>query len=254
MNINQASRMTGVSKDMIRFYEKKGMIDPQRNRGNNYREYNDHDLNLIVMIHEYSTMGMSLKTILRLMKGQDIRDATCELEDSIQRLRNEEMWIRAKINSAVDSAKLLSMVRDEIPYEIGVRHSSYCYEIKDESPGDVYSSLAENGGIARSVFRVRRENLENDVWPEEHALLFTTPMEEFEDETERIPEHKYYRTIRKHEKGSKLRYRDIKGIIDEIKSMGYNPEGEIYIYQIMGGIEEDIEDLVCVEIDIGRVS
>lgn len=253
MNINQASQMTGVSKDMIRFYEKKGMIDPVRNKENNYREYNDHDLNLIVMIHEYSTMGMSLKTISRLMKGQDIKDATLELEDSIRRLRNEEMWIRARINSAVDSAKLLSMVRDEVPYEIGVRSSSFCYVVKNESFGNIYTSLADNGGIAHSVFRVRKENLRNEVWPEEHALLFNIPIGELEDETERIPAHKYYRTICKHEKGSKIRYRDIEGIIDEIKSMGYNPEGEVHIYQIMGSIEDDVEDLVCVEFDIGEI-
>ncbi|WP_206099997.1 MerR family transcriptional regulator [Oribacterium sp. C9] len=253
MNINQASQMTGVSKDMIRFYEKKGLIDPQRNKGNNYREYNDHDLNLIVMIHEYSTMGMSLSTIARLMKGQDIKAATGELEESIRRLRNEEMWIRARINSAVDSAKLLSMVRDEVPYEIGVRRSSYCYVVKNENFGNIHNSLADNGGIAHSVFRVRKENLRSDEWPEEHALLFTTPIEEFEDETEEIPEHRYFRTIRKQNKRRKIGYRDIESIIDEIKDIGYNPEGEVYIYQIMGSLEEDVEDLVCLEFDIGEV-
>ncbi|ETP72506.1 putative transcriptional regulator [Lachnospiraceae bacterium JC7] len=253
MNINQASQMTGVSKDMIRFYEKKGMIDPHRNKENNYREYNEHDLNLIVMIHEYSTMGMSLSTISRLMKGQDIKYATEELEDSIRRLRNEEMWIRAKINSNLDSARLLSMVRDDIPYEIGVRNSSYCYVVTNEGFGNIYNSLADNGGIAHSVFRIRKENLENDVWPEEHALLFITPIKEIEKETVTIPAHKYYRTICRHEKGSMMSYRDIRGIIDEIRAIGYNPEGEVYIYQIMGSPEEDVEDLVCVEFDIGRI-
>ena len=60
-------------------------------------------------------------------------------------------------------------------------------------------------------------------------------------------------SIRTNEKGSKIRYRDIVGIIDEIKSMGYNPEGEVYIYQIMGSIEDNVEDLVCVEFDIGEI-
>lgn len=245
--------MTGVSKDMIRFYEKKGMIVPQRNRDNNYREYNDHDLNLIVMIHEYSTMGMSLRTISHLMDGRDIKKATGELEDSIQKLRNEEQWIRARINSAEDSAKLLTMVRDEIPYEIGVRQDSYCYVVKNENFGSILSSLADKGGIAHSVFRVRNENLERDVWPEEHALLFVTPVQEIENETEKIPAHRYYRTICKREKGSKITYRDIRGCIDEIKAMGYNPDGGVYIYQIMGSTDEDVEDLVCLEFDIGRV-
>ena len=38
MNIKDAKALTGISEQMIRFYEKKNIIHPQRNEENNYRD------------------------------------------------------------------------------------------------------------------------------------------------------------------------------------------------------------------------
>lgn len=51
MNILEASRATGVSRDMIRFYEKKGILSPARNPGNHYREYGMHEIHQIILAH-----------------------------------------------------------------------------------------------------------------------------------------------------------------------------------------------------------
>lgn len=50
MNIQEASRQTGISKDMIRFYEKKDLIHPKRSE-NNYRDYSIHDLHLLIHLN-----------------------------------------------------------------------------------------------------------------------------------------------------------------------------------------------------------
>lgn len=39
MNISEIERVTGISKQAIRFYEKEGLISPSRNQLNQYREY-----------------------------------------------------------------------------------------------------------------------------------------------------------------------------------------------------------------------
>ena len=49
MNIIEAARSTGASRDTIRFYEKLGIIHPARNPSNNYRDYSDHDIYMIIM-------------------------------------------------------------------------------------------------------------------------------------------------------------------------------------------------------------
>lgn len=37
MNINELERLTGITKQNIRFYEKKELLHPARNSINNYR-------------------------------------------------------------------------------------------------------------------------------------------------------------------------------------------------------------------------
>ena len=250
MNIKKKNKKTGVSKDMIRFYEKKGMLKPRRNSQNNYRIYDDQDLNLIVLIHDYSSIGMSLKSIAKLIREHDIKEAAEDLEDSIKRLQNEEMWIHAKINNAIDMAKLLDMLKNDVLYDIGERDDIYCYSIRSKGFGNVHSYLAEKGGIARAVFRVKRNFLEIADWPEDHALLFTPHIEELDAELELIPRHKYYRAILKNDKHKKLGYEDVKPIINDIESKGYKPSGDMYIYQIMGSTDYNVQDYVCIEFSI----
>lgn len=39
MNIKETEKITGISKQNIRFYESNGLLKPKRNQDNNYREY-----------------------------------------------------------------------------------------------------------------------------------------------------------------------------------------------------------------------
>ena len=46
MKIRQAEQLTGISGSNIRFYEKEGLIKPERGE-NNYREYSEEDVELL---------------------------------------------------------------------------------------------------------------------------------------------------------------------------------------------------------------
>ena len=39
MNIQELEKKTGITKQNIRFYERKELLHPNRNTANNYREY-----------------------------------------------------------------------------------------------------------------------------------------------------------------------------------------------------------------------
>ena len=39
MNISEVELKTGITKQNIRLYEKKGLLHPRRNKENSYREY-----------------------------------------------------------------------------------------------------------------------------------------------------------------------------------------------------------------------
>lgn len=67
----------GVSRDTLRFYEEKGLINPKKNDENNYRGYDINDIFRIMVVDFYKKRGMSINQIQDLIKhsgAQDIQD------------------------------------------------------------------------------------------------------------------------------------------------------------------------------------
>lgn len=70
MNIHEMERMTGVTKQNIRFYEKKGLLHPMRNDTNNYREYSESDLAALKKIKLLRMLDFSLEEIGRILSAE----------------------------------------------------------------------------------------------------------------------------------------------------------------------------------------
>ena len=61
----------GVTRDMIRYYEKEGLIPSRssRNPANNYRDYSEEDLERIWSIKLLIGIGFSVKEIKQLIQN-----------------------------------------------------------------------------------------------------------------------------------------------------------------------------------------
>ena len=70
MTIKEAEERTGLSRSNIRFYEKEGLIRPQRNTGNRYRDYSERDIEELQKIACLRTLGISIEDIRRVAGGQ----------------------------------------------------------------------------------------------------------------------------------------------------------------------------------------
>lgn len=51
--IGEVSKMFNISKEMLRYYEKKGVLHPKRIDENNYRVYDEMDIFLLFEIVQY---------------------------------------------------------------------------------------------------------------------------------------------------------------------------------------------------------
>ena len=60
MKINEVEKLLEVPRATIRFYEKEGLIHPQRNL-NTYREYSDSDIELLKKIIVLLRLAYPLK-------------------------------------------------------------------------------------------------------------------------------------------------------------------------------------------------
>jgi len=62
MFIGEASNKTGLSIKAIRFYEEKGLIQPPERIGR-YRVYQEADIELLILIKEAKTLGVTLSQL-----------------------------------------------------------------------------------------------------------------------------------------------------------------------------------------------
>lgn len=70
MNIREVEQLTGLKKANIRYYEQEGLLSPQRNKQNNYREYSADDVEILEKIKLLRTLGVSIHDIEELQKGK----------------------------------------------------------------------------------------------------------------------------------------------------------------------------------------
>ena len=77
MLISEVVLFTGISGATLRYYEKIGLIPKVPRNNNGVREFNEKYLNLIMLIQELKSMGMSLETIanyFQLIKSENSND------------------------------------------------------------------------------------------------------------------------------------------------------------------------------------
>ena len=67
MNIGQASKASGVSTKMIRYYDQIGLVRPARRTDSNYRAYDERELNELRFIKRARSLGFSMEEITQLL-------------------------------------------------------------------------------------------------------------------------------------------------------------------------------------------
>ncbi len=77
MKIKELEQASGIPRASIRFYEKEGLLEPERME-NGYREYSDADLEALRKIVLLRTLQVPLKDIRALQLGEDALDRVLE--------------------------------------------------------------------------------------------------------------------------------------------------------------------------------
>lgn len=67
MNIGQASKSSGVSAKMIRYYEQTGLIPAAERKASGYRDYSDTDIHMLRFIRRARDLGFSIAEIGNLL-------------------------------------------------------------------------------------------------------------------------------------------------------------------------------------------
>jgi len=107
----QLAGLTGVSTDTLRYYERKGLLKPVRNRSNGYRRYPVGAAGKVRLIRRALAIGMTLDEISSVIKVRDSGGSPCrrvrdmvaaklrELEDTVREVESVAAELRALIRS-----------------------------------------------------------------------------------------------------------------------------------------------------------
>lgn len=95
MNIKAAEELSGVSRQNIRFYEREGLLNPDRNPENDYREYQQEHIEILKMIRVMRMLDMPLDQIKQVLEGS-ISPAKAAKEQR-QRLKAQQEQLIAAI-------------------------------------------------------------------------------------------------------------------------------------------------------------
>lgn len=110
--IGEISKITNLTIDTLRYYEKEGLITPARDQ-NNIRIYSDSDIRWIQFIKKLKQTGMPLKNIKEYSNLRDQGDSTINerlslLYEQKQRLEQNSKQLEEHIlflNNKIDIYK-----------------------------------------------------------------------------------------------------------------------------------------------------
>lgn len=93
MKIKDVEIKVGITKANIRFYEKEGLISPERNDENNYREYSERDVEQLERVKVLRVLGVPICDIRELQKGTITLDTV--MTHRLKTIQDEEKNLEA---------------------------------------------------------------------------------------------------------------------------------------------------------------
>jgi DNA-binding transcriptional MerR regulator len=105
LRAGELARLTGVSADTLRHYERKGLIQRPRRSRNGYREYPFVALERVRLIRSALSVGFTIDELARILKERDKGGAPC---------RKVRELAQAKLEEAEQQLSRITALRDEL--------------------------------------------------------------------------------------------------------------------------------------------
>ena len=132
MKINQVAELTGLTKKNIRFYEEQGLVDPNRDPGNGYREYSLADVEQLKRVKLLRQLGVSCENIRR------VKDGSLALD---QCLRDRQRELEAESHDLEQMKEMCRMMEDDVDELSAVDASTYLEKMAELGKFPFFSSI-----------------------------------------------------------------------------------------------------------------
>lgn len=148
-NIGEVSKYLGISRDTLKFYESKGLINPKKNSGNGYREYDHFDIYDITTINFYREIDIEIKKIQEIKKNMSIEDLEFLLQEKEQVILDEIEYKKLLL-------KKIRLIKENCEK---IKQYLWKYTVKEMKPLEVKGEIKNITDY--NEYEILRDNSEN---------------------------------------------------------------------------------------------
>lgn len=134
MNTKQVEELVGLSRQNIRYYEKEGLLTPNREEGNFYRDYSKEDIRRLKIIKMLRMLDMPLKEIERVLKNE------ISIQEAVTLRQREILEHQKQLQAAID---ICNQLKKEKSQEINI--DKYLDKMEHmEKNGSVFAKILDD--------------------------------------------------------------------------------------------------------------
>lgn len=239
--IGEAAEILGITKEGVRYLERKGLITSHRNPENGYRYYDRSDLALIQQIRLYEGLGMSLSEASDMLLKSSPQEIVGSLETRRQEIEKEMEALQQKLQAAdtylastkaaIAHKKQYGFVHSSAYYYLPTEGKKYCVNSRVLRSMETAWSQADIGGrLAKFVMDQKGNVLHEKGLLIEEEQVSRVPVNE---DVIYLPSHLVYEESFAKPVGDSSYYPTV---YRRIQRFGYQPSGDMLTITLMSAV------------------
>ena len=181
--IGDVSRILGISRDLLRYYEKKGVVAPTKDKNNDYRYYDTWDINYLIDCVWYKSFGFGIEEIAHMLSECDTEALVEKLDEKSDALRASIRHQQLLLQRIRRHREGVSQIHDYLgqceiakspPMACYLNRYTYTYESTDEVQRLTHQWM-DYMPFSKRYFEITREDLLGEC--DDYAWGFSLDME-----------------------------------------------------------------------------
>ncbi|MGG7178380.1 MerR family transcriptional regulator [Clostridium paraputrificum] len=112
--VGQVAKILGISRDTLKFYEEKNLINPKQDEENGYRQYTITDINEIATVNFYRDIDIEIKKIQEIQKSDGIDTIESILEEKQKNIEEEIEYKKLLLKRIEDIKEACKSIKESL--------------------------------------------------------------------------------------------------------------------------------------------
>lgn len=150
--IGEVSKILNIPVESIRFFERKGIVTPQKDKTNNYRYYTVNDINRLLDYRKYREFGCSVNEALDIIQSSDLAIFKKIIQDKQAEAEREARLYELKaikLNNHIKVLKDMPLLMNE--YRIVTRPACYYYINRHYNGDEIQFIKSQNEELEQCI-------------------------------------------------------------------------------------------------------